>query len=625
VTEPLVRVSQRLGPYVTPVPTFEAHANPLRTLVREAAQNSWDARDPEAGDAPLFLMEARALDHDQATYLRTLLGSEDVPGLPGFAAITAGSSIIVVHDTRTHGLDGALTRAEDEVGGRWWRFIGNYGDRAVADAVDTPAEHAGGGSFGLGKLAYFGASKSRLVVIHSHVRTDDGAIEARFIIYGIGVAVTVENLAGRHWWGRSGQSMGQEIPLPILGETADEHAASLGLPDFDAKATGTTFCIIDADSTPTLDGVAEEPTRAEFIRECVLWNLWPKQFDDESRMEILLFEDGREIELAEAAKDEVAKHFVRAYATALGDDVPTGTKQATVTYHQRQALSVGAAIDAHAYPGEHRAALIEAAGGPTLPLRHVMLTRDPRLVVTYRRVISETAAEDHPIAAVALPPRGAQVKIRDLGLLKVDKVLRRSEPEAHDRWDRQRTRLHPNERSFLAHVLRQIDDKVSALHTEPAAARDGAPNIGLGRRLAEHFVTSGRLYPPPPGTATASDKKPSAKLAGTTAFERSYGRVVSEHDVAVRFASYGAITLSCTLKIVTEGGGGSNDAADALVEEPTAVWLIDGEEYPFDTVITLTADRESPLQLRIDRASWHQVAATFKAEPAYSSVPEVSP
>ncbi|MCX6602098.1 MAG: hypothetical protein NTV52_00690 [Acidobacteria bacterium] len=550
MAQPLIRVSEPIGPYLTPIPSFEAHANALRTLVREAAQNSWDARNPEAGAPPLFRIDTSVLGEPEATYLRELLGDDDVPGLPEFDAIAAGTPIIVVHDTFTCGLDGDLTRAED-VGGRWWRFIGNYGDRAVADAAGSPTEAAGGGSFGLGKLAYFGAALSRLVVIHSHVQVEGGEIEARFIVYGIGNTITLKNYTGRHWWGRTGHSMGQEIPFPIVGKEADKHAAALGLPRFDADATGTTFGIINAVAPPSREGNAGAPTRGGFIRECILWNLWPKQIDDESRMDIRLFEDGQEIELINASDDEVAKHFVRAYSAALEDDIPAGTKCATVTYNKRKALSIGAAIDAHTFPTEERrAGLIEDAGGPSLPLRHVMLTRDPRLVVVYHPVISESAADEHPIAAAAIPPENAWVTIVNMGQSKVDKVLRRSEPEAHDRWDPKRARLKKPEQSFVANIMRGIEEAVNALHTEPVATRNGTPNIGLGRRLAEHFLSSGRLYPPPATTSTTSDKKPSAKLGGVTTFDRKDGRVVSEHDVNVNFASYGAVALGLVKGII---------------------------------------------------------------------------
>lgn len=622
---PLVRVSQRLGPYITPVPTFEAHANPLRTLVREAAQNSWDARNPNAGRPPLFRIDVRELHEPQAVHLRALLGDGDVAGLPGFDRIRPGAPMIIVHDRHTLGLDGDLRRSENEVGGRWWRFVGNYGDRALADAAGPGgSDTAGGGSFGLGKLACFGAAASRLVVIHSHVRTDTDEIEARFLVYGIGNTVTEENHTGRHWWGRSDRWMGEEIPLPVIGAEADRLATALDLPAFEGEATGTTLAIVDAVDAPRLDGDGDVVSRPEFIRECILWNLWPKLLAGESQMDVRLFHEESEVDLREPEDDEIAKHFVRAYSAALADAAPEGMSRSVVSYRNRGVIAVGAAIDAHVLlADERRAALVEAAGGPSLPLRHVMLTRDPRLVVSYLPVIEAGAAEEHPVAAVALPPAGATATIAELGLQAVDKVLRRAEPEAHDAWDPQRTRLATGERSFVQHVVTKVRASVAEMHTAPAAERAGDPNIGLGRRLAEHFITTGRLYPPPPPKPTRqSERRPKAQLGPMLDFRRGDRRVVSEHEVEVGFASYGAVAVTCAVSVVTEGGGLAGGGDDGDAEIPIATWVVGAEEYAADTAVVCVADSPDPLRLRIERASWHRVAATFKAEPSDLAITE---
>ncbi len=614
MTDPLIRVGELIGPYVRPVPPFEAHANPLRTLVREAAQNSWDARGE---DTPMFHVDVTQLSGLQADYLLSLLGTDDVPGLPSFEQIKQGTPIIIVRDERTCGLDGDLTRSATEVGGRWWRFVGNYGDRAVADAAGGAALGGAGGSFGLGKLAYFGASMSRLVVIHSQVRLADGDLQTRFLIYGIGDTRPDHNFTGRHWWGLSGEAMNEEIPLPIIGNEADVHAAALGLPPFDKDTTGTTFAIINAAAPPEADESYEQTVcRSEFIRECLLWNLWPKYSFTDAPMTISLSEDGRKIPLIKAEDHPVAKHFVRAYQAAASDESPAGTKKAVVTHSRNPILHVGVAIEAWTEQvTDTQMQLIEAAGGPTLPLRHVMLLRDPRLVVCYREAVGQAIAEEHPIAGAALPPKLGRATIRNLGLPLVDEILRRSEPEAHDTWDPGRSRLAPGEQAFLRHVMRELDQTIRDMQQRPFGGTETAPNIGLGRKLAMHFVANGRLYPPPPARTTSATPKPSARLGEIKSSSREDGWVTTEHSIQVNLASYEKVEITCSIGIAVEGGGSSSSSSRAD-EAPQAHWVISGESEPSNVaIVRATTDDASELVLRVRQRGWHRVTPAFTVTP----------
>ncbi len=621
MTDPLIRVGELIGPYVRPVPPFEAHANPLRTLVREAAQNSWDARGE---DTPMFHVDVTRLSGLQADYLISLLGTDDVPGLPSFEQIKQETPIIIVRDERTFGLDGDVTRPATEVGGRWWRFVGNYGDRAVADAAGGDALGGAGGSFGLGKLAYFGASMSRLVVIHSQVRLADDDLETRFLIYGIGENRPDLNFTGRHWWGRSGEAMNEEIPLPITGNEADVHAAALGLPPFAKDMTGATFAIINAAAPPEADESYEQTVcRSEFIRECLLWNLWPKYSFTDAPMEIGLSEDGREIPLIKAEDHPVAKHFVRAYQAATSDEAPAGTKKCFVTYTRRRILQVGAAIEARAEEvTDAEAKLIEAAGGPSLPLRHVMLLRDPRLVVCYREAMPRTLTEEHPIAGVAVPPGGGSTTIRNLGLRLVDDILRRSEPEAHDTWDPERVRLAPGEQTFMRHVMRDLDEAIRGIQELPFGGAETTPNISLGRKLAERFLTRGRLYPPPPARTTSSSHKPSARLGEIKSYIRNDGWVTTEHSIQVNLASYEEVEITCSIEIAVDGGGSSSSSSRAD-EAPQAHWVISGESEPANVaIVRATADGASELVLRVRQRAWHRVTPAFTVTPKTTSTVE---
>ncbi len=610
---PLERVSERLGVFLKTVPSFEAHGNPLRTLVREAAQNSWDARLD--GETPVFCIDISELSADQSALLIRLVGEVDIKGMHSFSTIAAGSPVMMIRDIRTTGLDGSEVRDPADVGGRWWRFVGNYGDRAIADQADAEDADGAGGSFGLGKFSYFGASESRLIIIHTHFLSEDG-IESRFLIYGLGDANPECNYTGRHWWGRAGTAMGEAVPMPVTGDEADGLAAALGLPRFDTEDTGTTFAIINGAAAPSrANSGSETIDRGEFIRECVLWNLWPKYSLDDSKMEIRISNNGRELDLSDPETHPVAKHFVSAYRAAAATEPPMGTETSEVAYNRRTALRIGAKIEARTDGVDSEAErVIVLAGGPTLPLHHVMLVRDPRLVVEYRDAFPAMLAEEHPIAAVAFPPANATVTIKNIGLRKVDEVLRKSEPEAHDRWDAERTRLKSGERSFVAHVLRQLDQQCKELHERPVGLRDNGPNIGLGRKLAAHFIMRGRLYPPGPSPVTSSVKKPSARLQGTLAFVSDAGWVTSNHPVDVNFASYAAVTVSCAIAVDMDGGG-SSGSSSRHGETPTAQWVIGDEVTDASEPTNIDANSDTPLVLRITRRTWHSVTPTFKVHP----------
>lgn len=238
--------------------------DPLTVLVRETAQNSWDAR--LHNEFPVLFgiqgwhltpSERRALrssvfphaEEARGTNLATELAS---PGLIG----------LYIVDRNTKGLGGPLQADQAVVDGTydWVDFVLNVGE--------ANKQLRTGGTYGFGKTISYVVSGANAVVIHSRT-LHDGRAQSRLIACAIGEKFSRDDrlYTGRHWWGVAGG----EAPLPMTGAEADCIAQRIGMPPFEEGDTGTNILVI----APDLGGRTPEQAM-RFIAESVTWHLWPK-------------------------------------------------------------------------------------------------------------------------------------------------------------------------------------------------------------------------------------------------------------------------------------------------------------------------------------------------------------
>ncbi|MGP5921601.1 hypothetical protein [Brachybacterium alimentarium] len=285
----------------------------LAVVVRETAQNSWDARLP--GVRPTFGLSLRRTDFRYREQLVRLLSegrSSDVAAL----SRRANLRMLEVFDRGTRGLDGPADLApprKDEPA-RFQDLILKFG---VSHNNGTT-----GGTYGFGKTAAFAYSGVGTVIYWTRCKVAGGVIEDRFIASSFGESYTERGVqfTGRHWWGEV--DVDRDSIRPVVGAKA----ASLGEQFFERRfeedETGTSLLIIDplvADAEDSeeesLDRfeTAPEVMEADFTRRArhaIRANLWPKLVpapgSSTTPMQLLLRVAGEDVRLGEHSSGALA-------------------------------------------------------------------------------------------------------------------------------------------------------------------------------------------------------------------------------------------------------------------------------------------------------------------------------
>jgi len=244
-------------------------------LVRETAQNSWDARKQSLRrSTPMsFRVSDLAVASDVRDELKAFFSeaAEFGPGRrrPDDPTVLrelwerlcgVDPSVLYVRDEGTEGLGGptnARDAVPDGVIDRYVRFLLNIGQ------ANTDPE--AGGSYGLGRSVFWRMSTCQTVVVYTRY-LEGGAYRARLIGSSIGGSFVRAgvNYTGRHWWsdGENGR--------PFEGPKAEEWARRLGFELYEGDTTGTTVMVI-APSTP---GGSRDLATA--LVKSIEYHLWPK-------------------------------------------------------------------------------------------------------------------------------------------------------------------------------------------------------------------------------------------------------------------------------------------------------------------------------------------------------------
>lgn len=254
----------------------------LAVLVRETAQNSWDARNDRG--RPLFGVSLRRTDYRLRDDLSDLL-SEGRHGDLASMRRHANFRLLEIYDRGTRGLDGPadLSPAGKGRSARFQDLILKFG---VSHNNGTT-----GGTYGFGKTAAFAYSGIGTVIYWTRCRNPEGELEDRFIISAFGESYQERGVqfTGRHWWGLLSDD-GESV-LPVIGEDAAELGARLFERGFEPGETGTSLLILDpliADEEDSEDSSVEplhrlrsDATEMERdferrARHAIRANLWPK-------------------------------------------------------------------------------------------------------------------------------------------------------------------------------------------------------------------------------------------------------------------------------------------------------------------------------------------------------------
>ncbi|MEU1187825.1 hypothetical protein [Streptomyces sp. NPDC005859] len=515
----------------------------LTILVRESAQNSWDARI-ERSSAPVdYRIDMWTVGPAHAGAWRELL----VAGTPNSTehfplreTLKRGPvRVLSVSDRGTRGLGGP-TRADNAVGPDrdFVSFVRNIGE---------PRDTAlGGGTYGFGKGIFYLLSKPGTVIIHSRCRTAGGGHETRLIgctLWKSYVATDSDGdrrYTGRHWWGDASG----EVVEPLVGAQAEATAQRLGLKAFGPEETGTTVVVVD----PNLDGL-EPAEAADYLSETIVWHLWPKMISVAGRSPAMRFSvscDGVQHPVPDPRTTSPLSMFVAAYEAMVG---PTGSD--LVCHKPKKHLG--------------RLGLVKRIMPSLEPTRaslmlniedlihHVCLMRPAELVVTYH--------------AGPKPPSTNQGYA---GVFRadeaMDEVYAKAEPPTHDAWNRHS--LDRPESTYVHTTFRRISESLEQLLSLSGTARPGASNVALG---AASSLFSGLVggawgiggataYSKPGSTATSSSRSTDNEETATRqadggrrATTQSTGRTdIGGADPAEVFGDEGPATVA--------SGGGTLEA-----------------------------------------------------------------
>ncbi|MEU1038655.1 hypothetical protein [Streptomyces sp. NPDC005907] len=426
----------------------------LTILVRESAQNSWDARLVPSSDPVDFGLDIWTVGpaHTGA-WRELLLGGAPNSGdtFPLREALRHGPiRVLAVSDRGTRGLGGP-TRADAAVGPErdFVSFIRNIGE---------PRDTAlGGGTYGFGKGIFYLLSRTGTVLVHSRCRTDRG-YETRLIgctlwkSYVTAEAGGDRRYTGRHWWGDTSG----DVVEPLVGREAETTAQRLGLRPFASEETGTTVVVID----PNLDEL-EPSDAADYLAETITWHLWPKMMSSSGGTPAMNFSvtcDGVPHTVPDPRETRPLNMFVAAYENMIG----AGGSDVHCLRPKR-------------YLG--RLGLVKRIMPPLEPTRasrmldiedlvhHVCLMRPAELVVRY-----------HP------GPKPPSVNQGYAGVFRadetMDEVYAKAEPPTHDAWHPQS--LDRPESTYVQTTFRRIAEAQERLLSLGGVTRSGASNVALG-------------------------------------------------------------------------------------------------------------------------------------------------
>lgn len=437
--------------------------DPLAVLVREAAQNSWDARLPD--EVVDFEIDVRVIRSEEVETWRRLLlpGPAAASSVDLAGALRPGAVALVITDRNTVGLGGPLragVKAGDDETADFVQFLRNVGE---------PSDHEfGGGTYGFGKGIFYRISRAGAILVDTHTV---GPAPRRMMGAALGHSYYGgdRRFTGRHWWGAVGSD---DVPDPLVGEEADALSRSLGLPGFEDGRTGTDIVVLDADlGLVGSDQDARERSPQEaatYLTSAVLWNLWPKMVPDENGRQMRFFVgvDGSRVQVpAPDTLDDLAPFVDALQAVRAGRG--TGYNR-TVNPKKAGVLALSICVA----DSMSNRLIVTSARPFEGPSNHVARMRVAELVVDY------LPGAPHPDARFGY---GGVFRASE----DADELFASSEPPTHDDWvikglTGTARGVVQGARSF---VLKQIDERFGL-----GAQTGGAGGQGLGQfasRLAD--------------------------------------------------------------------------------------------------------------------------------------------
>ena len=519
----------------------------VATLVRETAQNSWDARLPSAEGID-YRIDLRTIRGDGLQVLRNNVFGERGRGT-GLKELLRKKSVraLEISDRGTTGLNGTVRVDKPTAEGEPTNF------RDFVFALGATHDTGGnGGTYGFGKVISYLMSNVRTVLIWSRCQSGSRT-ESRFIASAMGSKFVMNDrqYTGRQWWGTRTDDDRVE---PLRGPEADNIAEAVFQSRFGPGETGTSLLLL----APELD--QDEAQAIRGLQDAILWHLWPKLVPatDGGRqaMQLTLLRDGEPVEVPDPREHEFLNGFVASLqAVRWAQSSPRNRRGekpddafTSVDPIVRFSQEVGHLAVTKRPSGGSSAESIEALDN-TSGVQHVALMRhDAELVVTYLK-----------LAAPLTPDLNA------CGVFRCtksnDTAFANAEPPAHDTWEPSFLE-DKTEASVVRVALRRIKENwENSIGLNAGIPSDGAESPeGLGN-LALHLGflvdglegSGGGPGPGSSGTTPVGNKRPRARLGTPSLTAIGEGRV----RIALPFSiegSSGPASVEASLGIGYDGG-----------------------------------------------------------------------
>lgn len=578
-------------------------------LVREAVQNSWDARDDDRGNKSVdFRIDGWDLDGEELEHLRSLIpvANLDIAGFrrdskdeeshgvlhPKVVLKRNSLRVLVISDRNTVGLCGPSRSGRDWQPVRHGKSL-DRGQQRFANFVRNMGRSASnigggdGGAYGVGKSALWMASECGTILIHSRTTDEKGKSIERFIgsIHGeYFVDRKGFEHTGRHY---IGQVKDEGIIDPLTGADAQRAARQLPIPsytDSDGNQVDGTSIIIVA---PRL--FLPWAVEMDRLRDAVRWHVWPKRVPyvrsekQVADIDVRLSWNNNPVDVPTPLDDPE----IRPYAKTLLDcarhrnsseenrDVIAncyrpikilgetkfrsgGEKDSNVFHLTRTreflALAVPDNLDGE-IDDEPAVDFTEPWG------KIALIRREPLLLVRYKPIGGREEAETEV---------GVFLSADDQD---IEAALTKAEPPAHDDWNPQQLRKEfegNHRKTFVKRILAEIErarsDLVKGL-SPSGGGNNGGGEQEVSRRISAGLFggIGGKLQPPkptPPGGGGGS--KPRAQLSLHRSGQNADGTTV--HEVTVTIVGIGATAKQITLSAggSAHDNSGSMDAGDLV-------------------------------------------------------------
>ncbi len=601
----------------------------IRTMVREAVQNSGDART--GTEAPTFRMHVRTLTQAQGYALTTTVLTGDViekdltrrlkriqdqPRIP----------VIEISDHGTCGLAGP-DRADVATGdgdNHWASFVLNIGQ--------DQNKIEGGGTYGFGKSSLYVASRASTVCIYTRTRDENDVPVSRFIAAALSAGFEHGGLkySGRHWWGVISED--QEYAAPVTGEDADRIAESLGMNVRGAEDFGTTTLVLHPFMGDAKIEEVDTKELAGVLHESLVVHCWPLMHpSSDPSIHFELLHEGQRIAVADPAQTPIFREFAESLDMVRGhggggEGYNTETIVRTAgDWEGRELGRLAWSELVNESPPDFGAPpawseLEELFGGG---VRHVARLRPVDLVVNYDRT---AAPHDSRLGYAAV--------FRVDSRREVERAFAASEPPAHDDWK-------PSTGSEPARAVREAiklyRKRLATIFEspEPPKGPDNSGSLGaLSNRLGDALgLGRGRstravvARAPEPGTKGKKKVRTDAEvesLVQTGIAESDRGPAWRVQTIAFKVhhaTGTSATTLELRLGLQREDGGvdrPSPDEPDAprvlgtsimganasLEEKSSDCLVVSGGDAPTCTIVIETpANRVLDVNVAVEEAT----------------------